>query len=128
MELLLKIIALCLLAALLAVFLRPAGAGFGLLLTLSASAFCLLLLLEAVQPMLFFLESVLQRTQMEEELFLPLFKVLGISLVVRLGGNFCRDSGSSLGGALIELAGAFCALLTMLPVLQKVLQQLLQWI
>ena len=128
MELLLKITALCVLVSILAVFFRPSAPLFGLLTVLAAAGCCLFLLLNVTEPILRFFDSILQQSSLEQQIFSPLLKVLVISVVGRVGSSFCKDSGSALGGALIELAGSFCAILTALPVLQAVMQLFLQWI
>ena len=57
--------------------------------------------------------------------FLPGFNW---TLVVKVGGDLCRDAGESALAAVVETAGAVCALLTALPLLRAVLSLLWEFI
>ena len=59
-------------------------------------------------------------------MFVPLYKTVGIALVVKLGGSLCRDAGETALSSVVETAGAVCALLAALPLLQAVLSLLLE--
>lgn len=63
---------------------------------------------------------------LSSDLLVPLYKTVGISLVVRVGGSLCRDAGESALAAVLETAGAVCALLVSLPLLRAVLNLLLE--
>ena len=66
---------------------------------------------------------VLRRSNPEITLLLtPLYKTVGIALVVKVGGGLCRDAGESALAAALEFAGTVCALLTALPLLRAVLE------
>ena len=60
------------------------------------------------------------------DLFVPLYKTIGIALVVQVGGNLCRDAGESALASVVETAGTLCALLAALPLLRAVLDMLLE--
>ena len=58
--------------------------------------------------------------------FTPLYKTIGIALVVQVGGNLCRDAGESALASVVETAGTLCALLAALPLLRAVLDMLME--
>ena len=122
MEIVFKVSAICIVAVLLLLLLRPSQPAGGMLLMLGLGVLVLVYLLSLLRPLLGYLLQMIEETGMSSELFIPLLKTLGIALVVKLGGGLCRDSGASSAAALIEMAGAFCALLISLPVLKAVLQ------
>ncbi|MDO4314812.1 MAG: SpoIIIAC/SpoIIIAD family protein, partial [Oscillospiraceae bacterium] len=86
----------------------------------------LLSLAGAVEELMSFLEELAERSGIGGELFVPLYKTVGIALVVKVGGNLCRDAGESALGSVVETAGAVCALLAALPLLRAVLSLLLE--
>ena len=59
-------------------------------------------------------------------LFLPLYKTVGIALVVRVGGNLCRDAGERALSSVVETAGSLCALVAAAPLMQGVLSLILE--
>ena len=56
----------------------------------------------------------------------PSTRRLAIALVVRAGGGLCRDAGESALAAVLETAGAVCALLAALPLMRAVLELLVE--
>ena len=126
MEQVFQVTALCLVGALLAVVVRRGSPELALLLTLAAVAAVLLALAEPVRELLAFLTELGERSGVSEELFVPLYKTVGIALVVKVGGELCRDAGESALAAVVETAGAICALLAALPLLREVLSLLLE--
>ena len=126
MEQVFQVTALCLVGALLAVVVRRGSPELALLLTLAAAAAVLLALAEPVRELMTFLTELGERSGVSEELFVPLYKTVGIALVVKVGGELCRDAGESALAAVVETAGAVCALLAALPLLRAVLSLLLE--
>lgn len=120
--------AVCLVGALLAVVVRRGSPEMSLLLTLGAAVVVLLFLAEPLGELLDFLRELGERSGVPQQLFIPLYKIVGIALVVRVGSELCRDAGESALAATLETAGAVCALLAALPLLRAVLEMLLELI
>ena len=126
METTLQTAAICVLAAILALVLKKDGPQMALLLTLAAAAAAYLFLLRQLGELLDFLREISGTADIRQELMVPLYKTIGIALVVRLGGNLCRDAGESALASVIETAGTVCALLVSLPLLRMVLAALME--
>ena len=126
METTLQTAAICVLAAILALVLKKDGPQMALLLTLAAAAAAFLFLLRQIGELLDFLREISGTAGVRQELMAPLYKTIGIALVVRLGGNLCRDAGESALASVIETAGTVCALLVSLPLLRMVLAALME--
>lgn len=119
-----QVAALCVVGALLALVLKRGSPEQGLLLTLSAVVSVLLILGEPIREILMLLEELAKGSGLSKELFLPIYKTMGIALVVKVGGNLCKDAGESALAATVETAGTVCALLVALPLLRAVLSLL----
>ena len=126
METVTQVTALCVVAALLTLVLRRGSPELGLLLPIAAVAVVLLFFVEPIGDVLNFLDELAARSGVSESLFVPLYKTLGIALVVKVGGSLCRDAGESALASVVETAGAVCALLVALPLLQAVLSLLME--
>lgn len=127
METVFQIVALCIITALLTLVVKRGSGELAMLLSLAAVTAVLLSLAGALEELVAFLRTLGQRSGLPEELFLPLYKTVGIALVVKAGGNLCRDAGESALAAALEMAGSVCALLVALPLLQAVLDLLLEF-
>ena len=126
MEQVLQAAGLCLIGALLALVVKRGSPETALLLTLAAAAAVLLALGPAAEEVLAFLQELAEGSGVPAELFAPLYKIVGIGLVVRVGGGLCRDAGESALAGVVETAGAVCALASSLPLLQTVLELLME--
>ena len=114
------------LAAILALVLKKDGPQMGLLLTLAAAVAAFLFLLGQLRELLDFLREISGAVGIRQELMAPLYKTIGIAMVVRVGGNLCRDAGESALASVIETSGTVCALLVSLPLLRMVLTALME--
>lgn len=126
MEQVIQISVLCLLGALLTLLLKKGSPETALLLTLGIGVTVLLFLLKGAEDIISFLRELMERTAVSEEVFLPLFKTIGIALVAKTGSDLCKDAGESALASLVETAGSFCAVLVALPLLRAVLSMLLE--
>ena len=82
------------------------------------------LMLGEVSRLLDFFEELASRGGLGAELLSPLYKTIGVALVVKIGGGICRDAGETAVASALEIAGAVCALLVSLPLLRTVLMTL----
>lgn len=126
MEQVIQVTGLCVVGALLALVVKRGSPETALLLTLAAAAAVLLALGPAAAEVLAFLQELAEGSGVPAELFAPLYKIVGIGLVVRVGGGLCRDAGESALAGVVETAGAVCALASSLPLLRTVLELLLE--
>ena len=126
MELSIQAAVLCVAAALLALVVKRGSPESALLLTLGAAAVVLLSLAGSLETLVEFLGRLVEESGLSRELFIPLYKTVGIALVVKIGGSLCRDAGESALSSVVETAGAVCALLAALPLLRAVLALLLE--
>lgn len=126
MEQTIQITALCVAGAFLALILRRGVPEFALLLAIGCIGVTGLLLAEPMKELLVFLKTLGESSGVSAQLFVPLYKTIGIAFVVKLGGELCRDAGEAAIAAVVELAGTIFALLVALPLLQTVLSLILE--
>lgn len=126
MELVTQAAALCVVGALLSLVLKRGSPEQALLLTLAAAVTVLLVLGDALKELMGFFRELAERSGVSGDLFLPLYKTVGIALVVKVGAGLCRDAGESALAAVVETSGSVCALLVAVPLLRTVLSLLLE--
>ena len=126
METTLQTAAVCILAAILSLLLKKTTPQTGLLLALAATVAVFLFLLRQLGELMDFLREMSAAGGIRQEFIAPLYKTIGIALVVKIGGNLCRDAGESALASVIETAGTLCALLVSLPLMRIVLATLME--
>ena len=128
MEQALQAAAFCVIGALLAVVVKRGSPELALLVTLGTAAAGLLFLAGLLEELTVFLQELSDSGGISHRLLTPLYKTVGIALVVKVGGELCRDAGESALASVVETAGAVCALLVALPLLRTVLELLMEMV
>ena len=118
METAAKIAAVCLLGALLTALLKKTSPDTALLLALAVCVVVLTVLARGLEEVTSSLRELLDWGGLSVELFVPLLKTVAIALISRVGGALCRDAGEGAMASLVEIAGAFAAILVSLPLFQ----------
>ena len=118
METVLRMTALCLTGALLAVLLRRSGGEMALLLALAVCGTAAALLMEPLGELKGFWEDAAAWGDLPVELFQPLIKTVGIALLSRTGSDLCRAAGEGAMASVLETAGAVAAIVVSLPLFQ----------
>ncbi len=124
MELLIRIAALSLTAALFGLLLKRKNAELTSLLSAAAITVSSIAALRYAEGFRELTRTVRQMLGGEETLLLPVLKCLGCALVTRLGSELCRDASQSALAASVELAGALCALGISLPLILSLLKKI----
>ena len=90
-----QIAMLCVTVAMIAVVIRRGAPEFVLLLAIACVCAVMVFLAEPIGSLLYFLEELGDGSGISQQLFLPLYKTIGIAVVVKLGGDLCRDVGET---------------------------------
>lgn len=110
-----RVTALCLTGALLAVLLHRSGGELVLLLSLAVCGVAAMVLIEPLEELRDFWEDAAAWGELPVELFTPLIKTVGIALLSRTGSDLCRDAGEGAIASVLETAGAVAAIAVSLP-------------
>ena len=120
MEIMVRIAAVAVTAAVLGAVLKKSVPEFALLLALAAGLWMMALTANALSGALETLRELTGLTGVEEELLRPVVKTVAISLVSRMTAEVCRSVGESGVAAFVEIAGSVLALGVSLPMIRAV--------
>lgn len=120
MELIIKITALCLIGALLAVLLKKSNPEFALLLAVAACIAAATMVMSGLERIFAFLNRMLNWAGLSMDLFSPIWKTTAIALITRVGMDLCKDADAKTMASLVEMTGAFGAVLVAIPLFQAV--------
>ena len=124
MELVCKVSALCLIAALLGLLLQKTEPTQTLLLGLAAAAAALTLGSGFFRELTDTFRELSREAGISAALTLPVLKSLGITVVGRFTVEACRDAGQSAAAAALETCTAAAALYVALPLVRLVTSML----
>ena len=120
MDTVLKISAVALVGALLALILKKQAPEHAMLVTVACGAVLLLFALDLFGTLAQYWDRLAARIPYTEEIAGPLFNATGIAIIAHLSAELCRDCGQSALGAKVELAGTAACIVVMIPLAEMV--------
>ena len=120
MEIMGKVVAAAMVAAVLGVLLRKHVPELAVLLTLCAGLWILSAVLDGLGAVAQLMEELRQLAGISEELIEPVVKTVVISVLTKLTVELCRASGEGGVAAFVETAGTVLALVVTLPLVRAV--------
>ncbi len=120
MELLLKLVAGALAAAICAAVLRRSAPEFVVPVVLVCGGWIILQLAQSLGQAVQTLGKLARLARLDEQVVEPVIKVVGLSVVTRIGTEVCRSAGESGIGAFVEIAGTILALAAAIPLIDGV--------
>lgn len=125
METIGQITALALVVSLCAVVVKKQASDIGLVLALCGVAMLLALAVGLFAPIRALMDKLGTQAGLSPAVLTPILKTVGIAILTRVTAELCRDAQESGVAAAVEIAGGACALVVCLPLLEAVLQLVL---
>ena len=122
MDLMVKVAAGAITAAVLGVVLRKNTPELALLLALAAGLWMVALVADGLGAVVVLMEELTSLAGLSEELLEPVVKTVALSILTKLTAEICRAAGESGVAAFVETAGTVLALAVALPLVRAVAQ------
>lgn len=117
-----RLAALTLLTALLALTVRQYSPSIAAVLAIAGCCICFLTFCEIASPLLSFLTQTAAAAGIGNDLLSPLLKTAGIGLLTQFSSDICTDAGQSALAKTAQTGGTVLCLLLSLPLFESVLQ------
>lgn len=123
-----KILAICIITAVLAVVLKQQKGEYALMAALAGGTVVTLYILKGVLAQIEYINTKLLNNGINTEYFGVALKALGIGYVTGFIADICRDSGQASLASKAELAGKCAIFIISLPLIGAVLDTALSFI
>ena len=120
MDLMVKVAAGAITAAVLGVVLRKNTPELALLLALAAGLWMVALVADGLGAVMALMEELTSLAGLSEELLEPVVKTVALSILTRLTAEVCKSAGEGGVAAFVETAGTVLALVVALPLVRAV--------
>lgn len=124
----LQIILLAITSTLLYITLKDLEPRISFLIVFITSIFIFLFVIEQIKLMVQFIETIARKAHIEPYYIQTIFKIIGIAYITEISANIVSDVGLSSLAAKIQLAGKIFILLLSLPILQTVIEMMIELI
>lgn len=109
-------------------FVKEIQPNIALIIVFVASIFIFFQIVEQIKIIIAFVHSLALKATIEQYYLDTILKIIGISYIIEISANLTRDSGLSSLASKIELAGKIFILLLALPIIQAVIEMIIQFI
>lgn len=123
-----KILAVCLITAVLAILLKQYKAEYSIAVVLGGGIIAIIFVIKSISAPIDYLKSEIEASGINTEYFKAAFKALGIGYITGFIADACRDSGQNALAAKAELAGKCAVFIISLPLISSILQTALGFI
>lgn len=123
-----KILAICIITAVLAVVLKQQKGEYALMVALAGGTVVILYIIKGVLSPIEYINDRLLKSGINTEYFAVALKALGISYVTGFIADICRDSGQASLASKAELAGKCAIFIISVPLIGVVLDTALSFL
>jgi len=116
-----KIAAIVILASVLSMIVRQYKGEYALVIQLSGIILVILVALSTVDNLLNEVKNLISDTSVNIDFASVLIKILGISIIVEMSADVCRDTGNSALASNVELVGKIIILGMTFPMLKTLI-------
>lgn len=116
------IVILCVVAALLCLYLRQHKPEYAALVSLACSIVILVFIVQGIGEVSGNLDALISGLSIDSDLISIVFKCLGICILAELGSQCCRDAGESAMATKVELAAKVALILLSLPLFTRLIE------
>lgn len=123
-----KILAVCLITAVLAILLKQYKAEYSIAVVLGGGIIVIVFVVKNISAPIDYLKDQLEASGINTDYFKVALKALGIGYITGFIADACRDSGQNALAAKAELAGKCAVFVLSLPLISSILQTALGFI
>lgn len=123
-----SIIGLCIVASVVALFLKQYRPEFSLIFVAAAGSFIVLIIVVGASGLLDELREIFELSGIDNDIFKVVLKALGVCYITSFGADLCRDFGQTSLAGKIEFAGKVGVVFLTLPLVKQILNTALELI
>ncbi len=117
-----KIAAVCLIAAVLAKVIQPTNRDLAVLLSISAVIFAAFMAVDGISEVFSGISGIISGAGINGGYIAIAFRALGICYICELCSSSCRDCGETALGSVLDISGRVAISLMCLPLLREFLE------
>ncbi len=121
-----KIIGIGLIALILIVIIKQYRPEFSVYISLIAGAIILFLIMDKLTAIIEVLKSLSNKTSINNEFVILLFKITGIALLIEYAESICKDSGEVAVANKIDIGGRIIIISMSIPIIASLLETILK--
>ena len=121
-----KIVGIGLVACIVVIVVKQLKPELAVTVIVSISVLMLIYILKNFSQIFYVFNQIIEKTGINNDLFLILIKIIGIGYLVEFGASICEDSGNSSIANKVILGGKIAIFIMSLPIIQNLFNLILE--
>lgn len=121
-----KIVGVGLIAMILIVVIKQYRPEFSIYISIIAGAIILILVLDKISSIINLLKSLSNKTTINNEFLILLFKITGIAFLMEYAESICKDSGEVAIANKIDIGGKIIIISMSIPIIASLLETIIK--
>lgn len=121
-----KIVGVGLIAMILIVVIKQYRPEFSIYISIIAGAIILILVLDKISSIINLLKSLSNKTTINNEFLILLFKITGIAFLIEYAESICKDSGEVAIANKIDIGGKIIIISMSIPIIASLLETIIK--
>lgn len=122
MEIIFRILGLCLVITIAIIVVRQTKPELAVLVGVAGSIVLFFYILDMLEQVFGVFKYILDSTGLDPQLFVVLLKIVGVGYLTEFGANICSDSGNSAVASKILLAGKLAIFVLSIPIIKSLIE------
>lgn len=122
----LKILAVGLVTVFACIIVKQTKPEFAIIISIVGSILIIIMTVESISTVVKYFYNIFEITNIDADLFLPLFKIIAIGYIAEFGANICIDSGHNSIADKILFSSKIIILIVSLPVVTNVVNLIME--
>lgn len=116
-----SLIGIAIIACILCITIKPYQPVFAFAVSIAAGIYILLMAIQPLYEIINSLNILINSANISSEIYMPVIKVVGISLIIRISCAICKDAGQQALSTKIELIGSISCIILCFPLIEHLI-------
>ena len=116
-----SLVGIAIVACILCITIKPYQPVFALSVSIAAGIYILIIALQPVGELINSMKMLIESANISSDIYLPVIKIVGISLVIRISCAVCKDAGQQALSTKLEFAGSVACIILCFPLIEHLI-------
>lgn len=121
-----KIVGIGVVACIIVIIVKQLKPELAVTVIVATSVLILIYILKNFSQIFYIFEQIIEKTGINQELFVILIKIIGVGYLVEFGASICEDSGNSSIANKVILGGKIAIFVMAIPIIQNLFNLILE--
>lgn len=116
-----SLVGIAIIACVLCITIKPYQPVFAFAVSTAAGIYILLMAIQPVYELINSINILINSVNISSEIYMPVIKIVGISLVIRISCAICKDAGQQALSTKLEFIGSVACIILCFPLIENLI-------